>query len=126
MPTSDKESIFNPIVLRRLVNLWTFILYGVILGDLYFQHTWYEFLGPISAIYVAILALYTAEKEFERWHDYHVGRHPGQIYVFLWTVLVVILFSLELSGYKGYKVPSEVYTSYVVVLGILAITRKSR
>jgi hypothetical protein len=70
--------------------------------------------------------VYSAEKEFERWHDYNIGRHPGEVYVFVWTVLVVVLFGLELVYKSEYVLPSEVFSTYIVVVGILAITRKSR
>ena len=116
----------NISIWRSLVNFWTVILYSLILIDFFAQNRLTEFLGPISAIYIAILALYTAQKEFERWNDYNVGRHPGEIYVYVWTVLVVSLFVLEAIYQNGYKLPSEVFTTYVVVLGVLAVTRKSK
>ncbi len=118
--------LLDPKVYRYLVNLWTFILYISILVDFVMQNRIDGFLGPICAVYVALLAVYTAEKEFERWHDYNIGRHPGEIYVFIWTVLVVCLLVLEVIYHGSYHVPTEVYTTYIVVVGILAITRKSR
>lgn len=80
----------------------------------------------MGAIYIAVLAVYTAEKEFERWSNYHVGRHPGELYVLAWTIIIVILLVLQYLHTGEYKLPSEVFSTYIVVLGILAITKKSK
>lgn len=111
---------------RYLVNFWTIVLYLAIADDFFIGNGLSEFLGPICAIYIALLAVYSAEKEFERWHDYHIGRHPGEMYVFIWTILVVVLLVLEVLHYHNYKIPSEVFTAYIVAVGILAITKKSK
>ncbi len=123
-PSNNK--MLNATILRYVVNFWTIILYIVIVGHYFSEDMWVEFLGPVSVIYIAALGIYSAEKEFERWHDYNLGRHPGDVYVFLWTVLVISLFIAELVSTGTYKVPSEVFTTYIVVVGILAITRKSK
>lgn len=83
-------------------------------------------IGPVSSIYMAVLAIYSAQKEFERWHDTNVGRHPGEFYVFFWTILVVGLFILQIFYSDIYKMPSEIYTTYIVVIGVLAITKRSK
>ena len=109
-----------------MVNFWTVVLYFFILIDFWYSNGFILFLGPVSAIYISILAIYTAEKEFKRWHDYHFGRHPGEMYVILWTMLMVVLLLCEVTHYKEYVLPSEVFSTYIVVLGILAITKKSK
>ncbi len=111
---------------RYLVNFWTIVLYLAIAADFFIGNGLSEFLGPICVIYIALLAVYSAEKEFERWHDYHIGRHPGEMYIFIWTILVVVLLVLEVLHYHNYKIPSEVFTAYIVAVGILAITKKSK
>lgn len=120
------NSLLNPKIWRYLVNLWTIILYFSIGADFFMRNGAVEFLGPICAVYVALLAIYTAEKEFGRWHAYHNGRHPGEIYVIIWTVIVVLLLCLEIITRNVYKIPNEVITTYIVVVGILAITQKSK
>jgi uncharacterized membrane protein len=120
------DKLLNVKVWRYLVNFWAVILYGVIMGDFYTRNGLTEFLGPVSAIYLAALAIYSAQKEFERWHDYHMGRHPGEVYVFAWTILVIALLILEVVYRGAYKLPTEVYTTYIVVIGVLAITKRSK
>ncbi len=111
---------------RYLANFWTLVLYVVVVLDFFMGNTLTELLGPVCAIYIAVLAVFSAEKEFERWHDYNIGRHPGEVYVFLWTLMIVTLLILELMHYRDYVLPSEVFSTYIVVLGVLAVTRKSR
>ncbi|MEQ1561474.1 MAG: hypothetical protein ABL899_01980 [Nitrospira sp.] len=127
MPKKSTDNhLLNPRVWRNLVNFWTLVLYVATLADYFTRNTLEEFLGPICTIYIALLAIYTAEKEFERWHDYNIGRHPGEIYIFIWTVLIIGLLVLEVTHLDGYHLPSEVFSTYIVVMGILAITRKSK
>ncbi len=118
--------MFGTSVWRHVVNFWTFALYVAIIIDFCFSHKIDLVLGPISAIYIGALALYSAEKEFERWHDYHAGRHPGEIYVIIWTFLVVTLLGLEVVYHSSYRIPDVVFSTYVVVIGILAITKRSK
>ena len=120
------DKVLNHHLWRYLVNFWTLVIYLAIIADFLTGNGLTEFLGPVCAIYIALLAVYSAEKEFERWHDYHIGRHPGELYIFVWTALVVTLLVLEASHYHNYKIPSEVFTAYIVALGILAITKRSK
>ncbi|MBX4199251.1 hypothetical protein KW800_03225 [Candidatus Parcubacteria bacterium] len=83
-------------------------------------------IGPVLAIYTGALVLYSAEKEFERWKFYFIGRHPGEIYVALWTVLVFGLLVWSFVTNDGYKMEPEIISTYIVVLGVLAITKKSK
>lgn len=120
------DKLLNVKVWRYLVNFWALALYAVILGDFYTKNGLGDFLGPVSAIYLASLAIYSAQKEFERWHDYNIGRHPGEVYVFIWTALIILLLVLEIVYREGYKLPTEVFTTYIVVIGVLAITKRSK
>lgn len=118
--------LLNPKIWRYLVNFWTLVLYVFIIADFFMRNGLEEFLTPMCTIYIALLAIYTAEKEFERWHDYNIGRHPGEMYIYIWTALIIGLFVLQFVYHGEYRLPSDVSTTYFVVLGILAITRKSR
>jgi len=122
----EDDKLINVKIWRYLVNLWAFVLYAVIIADFYTKNGFTEFLGPISAIYIGCLTLYTAQKEFERWHDHNIGIHPGELYVFIWTILVIFLFALEVIYRDIYKLPTEVFTTYMVVIGVLAITKRSK
>lgn len=120
------DKLMNVKVWRYLVNFWALVLYVAIIADFFQRNGLSEFLGPISAIYIAALAIYSAQKEFERWHDYNIGRHPGEVYVFIWTLLIILLLVLEIIYHGSYKLPNEVFTTYIVVIGVLAITKRSK
>lgn len=80
----------------------------------------------VAVIYApAALAIYSAEKEFKRWHDCRSGIHPGELYVIAWTVLVFGLIVANFYFQKHYELPAEVRATYVVVVGILALTKES-
>ena len=122
----QRESSSESRMWRWLVNLWTLLLFVVIILDITRGGALGNLLGPVSAIYVAALAIYSAEKEFERWRFYSIGRHPGEVYVIAWTILVVGIFIWTFVSESSYKMPPEIFSTYIVVLGILAITRKSK
>jgi hypothetical protein len=121
-----ERNIIDGRIWRWLVNVWTFVLFFFILADFFNNGGLDNILGPVAAIYVASLAIYSAEKEFERWQLYSVGRHPGEVYVFIWTMLVIGMFVYTLVTKSSYKMSQEIFSTYIVVLGILAITRKSK
>lgn len=111
---------------RYLLNLWTLVLFAIIIEDFSHSGAYAGILGPVAAIYAALLAIYSAEKEFERWHFYHLSRHPGEIYVIAWTLLIFGIILADLILKRGYALEPEVVSTYIVVLGILAITKKSK
>jgi hypothetical protein len=80
----------------------------------------------IAAIYCASLAIYSAEKEFRRWHHMHKSMHPGEFYALIWTVFIILFISTQAYLHLPYKMPAEVSASYIAVISILAITRESK
>ncbi len=112
--------------LRYLVNTWTLVLFTAIVVDFVQKNALEGILGPIAAIYVGVLVIYSAEKEFERWTDYYEGRHPGEIYVICWTILIAFLVAISFFVNKEYKVPSEIVSTYIAVISIMAFTQKSK
>ncbi|MFA5888894.1 MAG: hypothetical protein WCW47_02720 [Candidatus Paceibacterota bacterium] len=123
---SKSDRIFSIDIWRYLVNFWTLVIYIIVVADFFMRNSLVEFLGPICAIYIALLAVYTTQKEFERWHDENIGKHPGEVYVIVWTALIVVLIVLEIIYQESYVLPSEAFSTYVVVMGILAISRRSK
>jgi hypothetical protein len=113
---------------RRLTNFWTLAFFATIIYDFIYDNVLDEkgvILG-VAAIYAACLAIYSAEKEFKRWKESRMGVHPGEVYIILWTILIITIVTLDLVLDKHYKLPPEVSSTYVVVLGILAITKESK
>ena len=113
---------------RNLTKVWTIVFFAAIIYDFSTSSSLEtsELLLPIAVIYDAVLAVYSAEKEFKRWSDCHTTMHPGEIYVILWTILIFGLLGTSIIFHHPYRIPPEVSASYIVVVGILAITRESK
>lgn len=121
MPTKKSTRLW-----RWLTDFWTLLAFLAILEDFRRAGALSHAVGPVLAIYVAVLAIFSAEKEFERWYWYNAGRHRGEIYVAAWTLLILGLLTVPAIIHSGYHVEPEVFSTYIVVLGILAVTRKSK
>jgi uncharacterized membrane protein len=111
---------------RVITNFWTLIFIAFVIAD-FISRNAYDFLvAPMSVIYIGILTLYVGTKEFDRWYEIHNSRHPGEIFVLLWTVAIfsLMLFSFIDGGTR--KVSSEVIAVYIMVLSVFALTQKSK
>jgi len=111
---------------RYLINFWSIVFFVAIILDFYYKNSFGEILEVLSIIYISALALYVSNKEFERWYDQHDSKHPGEVFVVVWSLLVVTLFILGIVYKSEYRVPGAVISSYIAVLTILAVTRKSK
>ena len=113
---------------RNITQLWTIVFFETIIYDFLTNNSLEanQLLLPVAVIYDAVLAVYSAEKEFKRWHNEHKRIHPGELYVILWTVLIFGLLGASIIMHRAYHIPPEVTASYIVVIGILAITRESK
>lgn len=114
---------------RRMTNFWTLIFFAAIVYD-FFNNNFLsqsDILLAIAAIYAAFLALYSAEKEFRRWHHMHGSSlHPGEFYIIIWTILIIVLILGAIFYNPSYRMPTEVSASYIGAIGILALTRESK
>jgi len=124
--TKKNHKYIQPAVWRRLLFFWTALSFVAVIADFLNVGVIESSLTSILIIYVAVLSAYSSEKEFRRWHDYHEGRHPGELYVIFWTLLLFgILIADSFLG-MGYKMPDSVVSTYIVTLGILALTKTSK
>lgn len=93
----------------------------------FFSLNAYDYLtAPLSIIYTATLGLYVGTKEFERWREFYTERHPGELFVLLWTVLMVFFIGVSFALGPQYKIPSEATAVYIMVLSIFTLTRRSK
>ena len=109
-----------------MTTFWSVFLFVLIISDFVANNRYTDIVSPVAAIYVIVLSIYSADKEFERWHALYRGRHPGEVYIGLWTILIVGILTADFFLEKSYKIRPEIVATYIVVLGILAITRKSK
>ncbi len=117
----------NEKIWRVLTNIWTVVFMVFLIAD-FFAKNKYEYLtAPFSVIYIAILGLYVGTKEFDRWYEMHDGRHPGEIFVIAWTIVIMSLLGLSVFLNRGgYSVSSEAIAYYIMLLSVFALTQKSK
>jgi small-conductance mechanosensitive channel len=111
---------------RYLINAWSIIFFAAIIYDARTGNGAEGVLKVISIIYIGVLAIYVSNKEFERWYHHHRRQHPGEVFVVVWSALVAVLLAVDIVTRSAYHLPETVVSSYIAVLTILAITRKSR
>lgn len=111
---------------RQLINFLSILFFAVVVYNFFTRNSCASILSLLSTIYISILAIYVSNKEFERWYDQHKSQHPGEIFVIIWSVLIFFLVAGGFFFQRGYELPGSVISSYVAVLTILAITRKSK
>ncbi len=123
-------SVENPVIKdvfwRYITNFWCLVCYAAIIYDFMYDHALGEILPSVLVIYVALLVIFAGVKEFERWYEFRRDRHPGEIFVIGWTVLVVGIMVATVVMHKEYHIPEEVLSTYIAVLSIMAITQKSK
>jgi cell division protein FtsW (lipid II flippase) len=111
---------------RKLINAWSILFFIIILVDLFHYNLYENILNVISSIYISILAIYVSNKEFERWYDKHKGNHPGEFFVVIWSVIIASLLICDFIFRDLYNIPGSLVSSYIAVLTILVITKKSK
>jgi hypothetical protein len=121
------NSIFrNEKIWRFLTNFWTLaVLFFLILN--FVTHGAYGFVGiSFSIVYTAVLGLYAGTKEFDRWYEFHESRHPGEIFIVVWTIVIGGMLGAQFFLGKVYELPQEAIADYIMVLSIFALTQKSK
>lgn len=119
--TSNPEKIW-----RWLANIWMVLTCGVVVLD-FFSFGRYSFLlPPLTILYISILSVYVTSKEFQRWFLSYKGRHPGEIGIGLWTVLIIVMLGINAYLGEKYQVSEQVISTYLTVLGIFAISKGSK
>lgn len=111
---------------RYLINFWSILFFFFIIYDFATNNSCLGILNILATIYISALAIYVSNKEFERWYDRHSSQHPGEIFVVIWSIIIFLLIILDFFWVNNYQIPGAVISSYVAVLTILAVTRKSK
>lgn len=126
MNKKTKKPFFNDFNFwRKLINFWSFLFFFFIIYD-FFNPLLGNVLEILSTVYIGVLAIYVGDKEFERWYNRHQSRHPGEIFIIIWTVLIFSLIFFGSIFKEAYKIPGAIVSSYIAVLTILVITSKSK
>ncbi|OGY94097.1 MAG: hypothetical protein A2406_01390 [Candidatus Komeilibacteria bacterium RIFOXYC1_FULL_37_11] len=84
-------------------------------------------LSDVTIIYLSILSIFTGIKELNRWKNKQfLSRYHGEVFIILWTILMLGFILLSAYDKSHYKISTEFTATYLSVLGIFAISRKSK
>ena len=120
-------SVFKDERIWRIIStLWTIAFMIFMIANFYAMDKYETLTAPLSAVYAGILTLYVGTKEFDRWYDFHDSRHPGELFVIGWTLLMLFLGVVAFLSNKQYHIAPEVAANYILVLSIFALTQKSK
>lgn len=106
--------------------MWTYVFIAFVIVNFFTKNRFEYLTAPFSAVYISVLGLYVGTKEFDRWYEMHDERHPGEIFVIGWSVIIFLLLALSAFLGSGYAVSSEVIAVYIMVLSVFALTQKSK
>ncbi len=120
------EPLMKEVFWRWITNTWCLVSFATIIYDFVYDHSLGDLLPSVLVVYVALLTIFVGLKEFERWFEVHEGRHPGELFVIGWTILMVGLVIGKTALHKDYSIPGEVISTYIAVISIMAITQKSK
>ena len=113
-------------ILKTILNLWTILTVIIFTIDFFSGNKFDSSASAIGMIYLAILAIYAGEKEYTRWKKKFISHYIGEIFVIIWTVIMVIFVVTAPLSQGLYKVPAEFAIVYTSVIGVFAITQRSK
>lgn len=112
---------------RLLLDLWTSVAVLVSALDFLAKNKYNSATVVVGAIYIALLGIYVADKEIERWtHKTFASKFFGEIYIIIWTALTLLLLCIQLLSGSEFHLNSDMAAIYISVIGIFAITQKSK
>ena len=113
---------------RWLLNLWTLTTIIAVGVDFFLKNQYTDATNLICTIYIALLGIYTADKEIERWtaKKRFISKHWGELYVVAWTFLIIGCFLLEVTNTHKIKTNSALAATYISTISIFAVSSKSK
>lgn len=109
------------------MNFWSVVIFVLLVLDYLKENAIDYIIGPLAAIYIGLLAIYVGDKEFRRWHYMdNKGRHPGELFVIIWTVLIFFIVFSDFFFSKHFILPEGITSAYIGVLSVMVITQESK
>jgi len=111
---------------KALTNFWGILTATVFYFTFFKIWNLGHILTEVAVIYLSILSIFTSIKEFDRWKskDY-LSKYHGEIFILAWTMLMLIFIAVSATR-PDYQLYSQFTATYLSVLGIFAITLKSK
>ena len=111
---------------KYLTNFWSLLTLLIFILAFIFPGQLNGVLSTIAIIYASILGIYVGSKEIARWRNKDfISKHYGEIFIILWTITIVAMIVTSIID-KEYQIRSEFTATYITILGIFAISQKSK
>lgn len=110
---------------RFLADFWALATMALFIFEIFIMKKSDTIANLASLVYIAILGIYAGKKEFYRWRQQHyMSLHWGEMFVLYWTgfMLVAFIFSI----WNNLHLPEGLAATYVAVISIFALTKKSK
>ena len=99
---------------------------GFFMFDFFTNDKYGGYAAAISIIYIAILGIYVGTKEFDRWQEKHHSKRKGEMFIFVWTFIIIFFIITAIASGGKYRMPSEFTATYIALLSIFALTQRSK
>ena len=84
-------------------------------------------LQTLTIVYISILSIFSSIKEFNRWqNNKFISLHKGEVFVIFYTILMITFIIFSALNPDQYQIQGEFTATYLSILGIFAITNKSK
>ncbi len=122
---TPKPRVLNELsVLFPLLSLYT-IVYMALTTASFFLGNAMPIPDGIMQIYIALLGAYAADKEIRRWIDRPEPPRKGSLFVYLWLLLFLVLFTMQ-TVQQAHKMPEHLLQVSLQVLAIFFGTSASK
>ncbi len=125
-PANNKKSFSELCDLKLILNIWTFLTIFLFLADFFSGNQFDSAASAIGIIYLAILGIYAGEKEYDRWKTKFSSKFSGEIFILIWTIVMVVFVIIAPFSGGLYHLPQEFAIVYTSVIGVFAITQHSK
>ena len=114
------------LVLKTIVNIWTILTIIIFSIDFFSGNKYDSSASVIGVIYLAILGIYASEKEYTRWKQSLVSNFLGELFVIVWTMVMIVFVVAAPLSQGLFKIPTEFAIVYTGVISVFAITQHSK
>ena len=110
-----------------ILNFWTLITIVFFIVDFFSGRHFDSSTSAISIIYLAILSIYTSEKEYTRWRQSKfTSRFIGEGFVIIWTIVMALFVLIAPLSGGIFIVPEGFALVYTAIIGVFAISNHSK
>lgn len=110
-----------------MANIWFAASVAIFVIDFVSRGDFAAGASMINVIYPAVLTIYVGQKEIMRWQERSFrSRFGGENIVLIWTALMITFVVVSIVTHGAYRVSLEMALTYVAVMGIYAVSVKSK